>query len=285
MAPQPKAQELIGHRLLDGDGNSVGKISQVYFDDQTNTPKWITVRTGMLGSNESFIPFQGARAVKDDLQVPYDKDTIKHAPSFDTDRHISAEEETEVYRYFGMRPGIPGQRPGDSGDVGRHSRGEAATAEGRTRPGTETGREEGSAIRSEEQVHVGVERQESGRARLHKSVEAEEFDENVPVSHEELRVTREPVTEADRAAGEPRMEDTEQEFVLHEEHPVVSKESVPVEKVRVTKEEVSEEQRVHGERQKERVDVDGDDGMREGRREGRGGERGKGGRKGPGPIG
>ncbi|WP_199493237.1 PRC-barrel domain-containing protein [Marinitenerispora sediminis] len=110
MAPQLGAQRLIGHRLLDRQGNSVGKIGQVYFDDQTDAPKWVTVRSGFLGTRENFVPLQGARTVQNDLQVPFDKDTIRRAPSFDIDQHISVEQEDRVYQHYGLQPEVPGQR-------------------------------------------------------------------------------------------------------------------------------------------------------------------------------
>ncbi|GAA3752637.1 PRC-barrel domain-containing protein [Salinactinospora qingdaonensis] len=128
MAPPLGAQQLIGHRLLDIDGNIVGKIGQVYFDDQTDAPKWITVRTGLFGTHEYFVPLRGARAMEEGLQVPFDKDTIKRAPSIDTDRHISPDQEDIVYDHYGMRPEVPEQRAedaprGGSGfTVGRHRR-------------------------------------------------------------------------------------------------------------------------------------------------------------------
>ncbi|MFC7329313.1 PRC-barrel domain-containing protein [Marinactinospora rubrisoli] len=109
MAAQFGAQRLIGHRLLDRQGNSVGKIGQVYFDDQTDAPKWVTVRSGFLGTRENFVPLQGARTVRSDLQVPYDKDTIRRAPSFDIDQHISVEQEDRVYQHYGLEPESPGQ--------------------------------------------------------------------------------------------------------------------------------------------------------------------------------
>ena len=85
--------------------------------------------------------------------------------------------------------------------------------------------------------------------------------QTVPVSHEEVRVEREPITDGnvgDATAG-PAISEEEHEVVLHEERPVVDKEAVPVERVRLDTETVTEQQTVSDEVRKERVEVDGDD--------------------------
>ncbi|WP_344161599.1 PRC-barrel domain-containing protein [Nocardiopsis rhodophaea] len=110
MAAQLGIRNLIGHRLLDRDGNSVGKIGQVFFDDQTDLPKWVTVRSGLFGTRENFVPLRGAQVVDDDLQVPYMKAMIKEAPSFRVDQHISMQQEDIVYRHYGLDPEVPDPR-------------------------------------------------------------------------------------------------------------------------------------------------------------------------------
>src|SRR5690606_4840054 len=80
MAPQLGIQELIGHKLIDQDGNNVGKIGQVYRDDQTHQPTWVTVQTGLFGNQESFVPLAGAEITDQDLRVPFSKSLIKDSP-------------------------------------------------------------------------------------------------------------------------------------------------------------------------------------------------------------
>ncbi len=53
--------------------------------------------------------------------------------------------------------------------------------------------------RSEERLHVGTERVTAGRARLRKRIVTETETRTVPVSHEELRIEREPITDANAA--------------------------------------------------------------------------------------
>src|ERR1700709_786228 len=87
---------------------------------------------------------------------------------------------------------------------------------------------------SEERVNVGTETRESGRARLRKYVVTENVQQTLPVSHEEVRIEREPIPDANvgAATSGPSISEEEHEVVLHEERPVVEKEAVPVDRVR-----------------------------------------------------
>ncbi len=110
-------------------------------------------------------------------------------------------------------------------------------------------------VRSEERLHASTENVESGRVRLRKYVVTEEQQMTVPVSHEEVRIEREPVTGAER--GTPHeIGEEEQEITLHREEAHVTKENVPVEKVRLGKETVTEEETISGEVRKEQFDID-----------------------------
>ncbi len=113
--------------------------------------------------------------------------------------------------------------------------------------------------RSEERLNVGTRTEEVGRARLRKYVVTENVTETVPVSHEEVRVEREPITDANigNAMDGPAISEEEHEVTLHAERPVVEKEAVPVERVRLDKETVSDSERVSADVRKEEVEVDG----------------------------
>jgi uncharacterized protein (TIGR02271 family) len=118
--------------------------------------------------------------------------------------------------------------------------------------------------RSEEEVRVGtagVERTETGRARLRKYVVTEEQQVTVPVTREEVRVEREPITDANvgDALSGPDIAEGEHEVVTHEERPIVTKETVPKERVRLETETVTDQETVTEDVRKERIDVDGDD--------------------------
>jgi uncharacterized protein (TIGR02271 family) len=79
--------------------------------------------------------------------------------------------------------------------------------------------------RWEERLRVGTEQAEAGRVRLRKYVVTENVTQTVPVSHEEVRLEREPITDASRGQAMTGADITEEEHevTLHAERPVVAK--------------------------------------------------------------
>jgi uncharacterized protein (TIGR02271 family) len=112
--------------------------------------------------------------------------------------------------------------------------------------------------RSEEELRIGTETRERGRVRLRKYVTTEQEQVTVPVQREEVRVEREPVTDANVAAATsgPELTESEHEVVLREERPVVEKEVVPRERVRLDKDTVTGEEQIGEEVRKEQIEVD-----------------------------
>ena len=111
--------------------------------------------------------------------------------------------------------------------------------------------------RSEEELRVGKTERESGRARLRKYVVDEEVTQTVPVRREEVRVEREPITDANAgdALDGPAISEEEHEVVLHDEELVVDKRAVPKERVRLDKDTVTDEQQVSEDVRKEQVEL------------------------------
>jgi uncharacterized protein (TIGR02271 family) len=118
--------------------------------------------------------------------------------------------------------------------------------------------------RSEEELRVGTQTRERGRARLRKYVTTEQQTVTVPVSREEVRVEREPITDAnlDAATSGPDISEEEHEVTLREEEVVVDKRAVPKERVRLDTEMVTEERQVSEEVRKEQIQVDDQDQLR-----------------------
>ena len=93
-------QVLNGH-VVDNNGDKIGKVGDVYNDDRTGNPSWVTVNTGLFGTSNTFIPLDDAQVDGDTIRVPFSKDKVKDAPRVDADRHLDADEERELYRYYG----------------------------------------------------------------------------------------------------------------------------------------------------------------------------------------
>jgi len=234
-----------GGALIGAGGTKIGSIGQVYLDDQTARPEWVTVKTGMFGA-ENFVPLAHARLSGTDILVPYDKEIVKDAPKVaDSDGHLTQEEEAELYGYYGLDYSESVSDSGLAGSVGQDTSG----------PTTDE-----AMTRSEERVNVGTRSEETGRVRLRKYVVTENVTETVPIRKEKAVLEREPVTEENlgQAMAGPAISEEEHEVTLHEERPVVEKKAVPVERVRLGKEQVTDEQTVTEEVRKERIEAEGD---------------------------
>jgi uncharacterized protein (TIGR02271 family) len=112
--------------------------------------------------------------------------------------------------------------------------------------------------RSEEELRVGTTERETGRARLKKYVVEDQVTETVPVRREEVRVEREPITDANRDAAidGPAISEEEHEVTLHAEEPVVEKRAVPKERVRLETDVETDEREVSETVRSERIDVE-----------------------------
>ncbi|MEU2348045.1 PRC and DUF2382 domain-containing protein [Modestobacter sp. NPDC049651] len=264
---------IIGSNAVDADGDELGKVGQVYLDDQTGKPEWVTVSTGLFGTQETFVPLADATVGEGTLRLPYQKAKVKDAPRVDAEQgHLSPEEETQLYRFYGV---------GTGGSAGRTdtTAGYTDTTTGRatdTTAGTTTGRDanrhgtvghdtsgpttDDAMTRSEEQLRVGTQQVEAGKARLRKYVVTEDVTTTVPVSHEEVRIEREPITDANvgDALDGPAISEEEHEVVLHAERPVVAKEAVPVERVRLDTQTVTGTETVSDSVRKEQIEADTD---------------------------
>ncbi|MET9856955.1 PRC and DUF2382 domain-containing protein [Streptomyces sp. NPDC006450] len=262
-------EQLIDLTAFDADGEKIGSIGQVYRDDSTGRPEWVTVKTGWFGMKESFVPLAGARSDGRALHVPHLKAVVKDAPRVEADQHLDAGEERRLYLHYGLA-GSNGHGDGKTRRTAVDAPGIATgtyveqRAEAR---GGKPGAEE--LVRSEERLHVGTANEEVGRARLKKVVVTENVTTTVPVSHEEVRVVREPIREGERVRG--GIGEAETEVTLHAERAVTRKEAVPVERVRLETERVTEQQEVSGTVRKEKVRFEEGKGGRRG--EGRGGPR------------
>jgi stress response protein YsnF len=293
-----QVSSVIDHTVYDQEGKKIGQAGHVFLDDATGEPEWATVRTGMFGNHESFVPIHEARLVEDRVEVPCTRSQVKDAPHVDVDSggHLSEHEERELYRHYGVdwntgrhRKGMAtgdmsstaaGAGTGAGAGAGAGGMAGAASSQSRERdrPADERGPEDDMShgkglmsddrmrrgtpddamTRSEEQLRIHTEREEAGHARLRKYVVTEDVQQTVPVRHDEVRLEREPITDANReqALRGPDFREDEHEITLHREHAVAETEAVPVERVRMVQEEHVEQETVRGRVRKERIDAE-----------------------------
>jgi uncharacterized protein (TIGR02271 family) len=259
MIDQSTVTAMSGATVRDPAGEKIGKVSQVYLDDQTGTPEWVTVRTGLFGGKESFVPLADADMRGDELVIAADKATVSGAPRLDEDGHLSQEQETELYRYYGLTDPAATNAATNAGPDRRTDRrtdlAGSAGVVGRDTSGPTT---DDAMTRSEERLTAGTQRVETGKARLRKHVVTETEQVQVPVAHEEVTLEREPITEANRDAAYSGGDITEEEHevVLRAERPVVSTQTEAVERVRLGKDTVTGTETVSGQVRKEQIELD-----------------------------
>jgi uncharacterized protein (TIGR02271 family) len=258
----PTTEEVLtwrGEDLRSSDDQKLGTIEEIYLDTETREPEWALITTGMFGTKQSFVPLARASRSDDGVTVPFDKATVSDAPKIDPDGQLSQPDEAGLYRHYGLEygenesgsglpeSGVSGARDGDPA-VGRDVSG----------PTTDD-----AMTRSEEELQVGTRERESGRVRLRKYVVEEEVTQTVPVRREEVRVEREPITDAnvDDATSGPEISSEEHEVVLRAEEPVAEKRVVAKERVRLDKDVHVDERQVSETVRKEQLDVDDDGGQ------------------------
>jgi len=266
---------LYGMDVYETDGGKIASTAEIYLDEQSGEPEWLAVKTGLFGTKQSFVPLQRAEVGDDRIVVPFDKAKVKDAPRVDPDGRLTPEEEDELYRYYGFSSTGGTLDRDQSGFTGGTTRTETTTTDTTTTAGTYGTETSGTydrdatarsgdtstddaMTRSEERLVADTRREQVGKARLRKYVVTEQEQVSVPVSREEVRLEREPITEANRgdAFSGPDITESEHEVTLHAERPVVGTEAVPVERVRLNKETVTDEETVSGEVRKEQIDFD-----------------------------
>jgi uncharacterized protein (TIGR02271 family) len=270
MATMQDIETWRGRTLVDANGDKIGKIEDIYLDRHSGEPEWVAVKTGMFGSNVSFVPIQDASAHGDDVRVGHEKSLVKDAPNVEADGELSPEEERRLYQHYG-RSDYDEWTPGDDDRTGTRARADHDLVADRERDrdfdrDVDTDRDargtgdDDAMTRSEEELRVGTERRETGRARLRKYVVTENVQQTVPVQREEVRVEREPITDANRdpALSGPEITEAEHEVTLHAEEPVVEKRAVPKERVRLEKDVETGEHTVDEEVRQERIEAEGD---------------------------
>ena len=253
MTPVTDAYTWQGRDLLGSDGEKLGSVKEIYEDERTGKPEWALVTSGLFGTRSHFVPLAGAEPSGEQVRVRVSKDQVKDAPSIQRDGQLSEQEERQLFEHYG----VPYTDEGSTTAQGAPRSDASNESAGHDTSGPNT---DHAMTRSEEELRVGTAQQETGRARLRKYVVTEQVQTTVPVQREEVRVEREPITDAnrDQALDGPEISDEEHEVVLHEEVPVVDKQTVPKERVSLQKDTLTEEREVSEQVRKERIETEGD---------------------------
>lgn len=271
MAEYNRIEDLASATAYDVDGDKIGAVKDVYVNDNTGQPDFVAVNHGLFGGSDSIVPLRGHTLRDGELHLAFPKDRVKDAPDLAEDGHLTQQDQEAFYRHYGLEgaqdvttyeanqpapaAGAAAGAPAAAGVEPTPAPAPAADAQDRPEV-TDTDQE--SIVRSEEQLNVDKERVQSGEVRLRKYVVNETETVEVPVEREEVRVVREPVTDADNIQAVDDLGEDEASVTVHEERVNVTKESVPVEKVSLNKDTVQDTERVSEDVAKERIETEGD---------------------------
>jgi len=253
MSNTPTHADWIGRTVFGANGNKIGDITNVYADDVTGQPDWLTVSTGWFGSAEQFVPIAGTKVDGGDLRIAYSEDKVKDAPSVDGDQHLSIEDERRLFEHYDMD--FDASATADV-DVERADEG-YGYSNNRVAESGAAGNDDASVVRSEEELSVDKVQRDAGTVRLKKYVVTEDVSMTVPVRKEVARITRETVTD-DGQGGTIADGETVEEVTLSEEELVVDKKVVAKERIGIETETVTEDRQVSETVRKEQVETDGD---------------------------
>jgi uncharacterized protein (TIGR02271 family) len=221
-----RLDEMHGSPVYDNAGEHIGKVEEIFYDEQSNRPEWVGIGTGFFGTKRVLVPVDAARISGDGLVVAYSKEQVKDSPDVDEDE-ITSSRETELRQYYGLAGGR----------------------------GATTDEASQSITRSEEEIEVGKRQVDAGSARLRKWVDTEPVALDIELRHEVARVTREQINEP---VADHDFQEQEVEVPLHAEKAVVQKQAVAKERIGLEKDVQTETKTVRDEVRKERVDVEGD---------------------------
>lgn len=294
-------KDLFKATAYDNAGDKLGSVKEIFVDDQSGQPTFVEVNHGLFGMNSSLVPMRGHKFDGENLNLAFAKDRVKDAPDFDADQALTPEQQNEIYRHYGLDNVEDTTRYGDTAGqqgtgeerstlerheaaggsaadgVGAAGAGVAGANSGATeRDAAQTGdaantaasreaavNNEGEIIRSEERLNVQKDKVQTGEARLRKYVVTDTETVEVPVTREEVRIERTPISADEAANYKGSIDEGGQEasVTLSEERVSVNKETVPVEKVSLNKEQITETERHTEELRKEQIDTDVDGGV------------------------
>lgn len=102
-----RAKQIKGAVVL-ASGDEVGKVDELYFDDEKWVLRYFTVVTGGWLSRHTVLISPYAVTTVDfiarAISVELTREQVTHSPDIDTDKPVSRQQEAEYHRYFGYPP-------------------------------------------------------------------------------------------------------------------------------------------------------------------------------------
>ncbi len=99
---EAETYESYSRTIIGSDGEPIGKVAEIYVDEWTRKPEWVTVSSGLFGRKSHFVPLAGAFSDGEDIRARVTMKQVMDAPSIDPDGRLSEREETELFEHYGI---------------------------------------------------------------------------------------------------------------------------------------------------------------------------------------
>lgn len=99
-------ESLEGMAVQTIDGALIGEVEDVFVDDgDAGFMRYICVQGEWLGERRLVVPVDSVSSEPETetLVVPYTREQVSLAPSYDRDRDLTPDDESDVYRHYGRR--------------------------------------------------------------------------------------------------------------------------------------------------------------------------------------
>jgi hypothetical protein len=112
MLGEDELRRYVGRDVVDRNGKSIGYVDTIFNDAETGQPEWIGVLAGVFWTHKYLVPAGVAEKANGALRVPFTKDSVTHAPTYDKEDRkgmlglgdyrlaISKDKEREAYAYY-----------------------------------------------------------------------------------------------------------------------------------------------------------------------------------------
>lgn len=160
MIGQREALRLCGCETFDPRGNRIGIVGQLFLDDETEQPAWVTVQAGLFGTNEHFVPLDGAAFDGDTLTVAVSREMVRSAPRVPLEQgDLLLEHEQRLHRHYGLvrkdatkaensaRSSAPAESSGPAGPAGASAGIDDSTVDDSSAAGSPDDRPRAEAVR------------------------------------------------------------------------------------------------------------------------------------------
>ncbi|MBM0202440.1 PRC-barrel domain-containing protein [Micromonospora sp. NPDC051227] len=101
-------QDVRGRRVLDADGDDLGKVDDLLIDREEHRVRFLRVEHGGIlgiGATATFLPVEAISDVTDDtVRVDLTREKIEQAPTYDPEVVEEAGYYEDVYWYYGYAP-------------------------------------------------------------------------------------------------------------------------------------------------------------------------------------